>query len=98
MTTNDIIVKVNDIIARVLGTDPFRVKPECHLHDDLGADSLDEVEIALEIEKAFNICIKDEHLQNMHTVRDAYKIAIETIVQSGVIVEVSDPSPLQDPG
>ena len=65
--------KVLKIIEEQLGVDPERVKPESSFIDDLGADSLDIVELVMEFEKEFNIDIPDEDAEKLRTVGDAIK-------------------------
>lgn len=70
-------VKVNEIIADLLGCDLEEVKDDALLSDHLGADSLDKVELIIEFEKEFDIIIEDEEYWELKTVSEFYKI-IET--------------------
>jgi len=63
--------KVKKIIAEKLGVDPSEVVPEASFIDDLGADSLDLVELIMSMEEAFEIEISDEDAENLKTVQDA---------------------------
>ena len=63
--------KVKEIIAEKLGVDEENVKPEASFTNDLGADSLDTVELIMEFEKAFNITIPDDKAEKIATVGDA---------------------------
>ena len=65
--------KVNDIIAKQLGVDIEKVTPEASFIDDLGADSLDTVELVMAFEEAFNIEIPDEDAEKILKVQDAVK-------------------------
>ncbi len=65
--------KVNDIIAKQLGIDIEKVTPEASFIDDLGADSLDTVELVMAFEEAFNIEIPDEDAEKILKVQDAVK-------------------------
>ena len=65
--------KVNEIIVEQLGVKSEDVKPESSFIDDLGADSLDTVELIMEFEKEFNIAIPDDQAENIATVGDAIK-------------------------
>jgi acyl carrier protein len=65
--------KVNDIIAKQLGVDLDKVTPESSFVDDLGADSLDTVELVMAFEEAFNIEIPDEDAEKILKVHDAVK-------------------------
>jgi acyl carrier protein len=62
--------RVKDIIVDQLGVDPDEVKAESHFIDDLGADSLDTVELVMAFEEEFNIEIKDEDAEKIQTVKD----------------------------
>lgn len=63
--------KVIDIIVDKLGVDKAEVTPAASFANDLGADSLDTVELIMEFEKAFDINIPDEDAQKIVTVGDA---------------------------
>ena len=65
---SDISVKVTAIIVDKLGVDEGEVKPEASFTNDLGADSLDTVELIMEFEKEFNIAIPDDQAENISTV------------------------------
>lgn len=60
--------KLVDIIVEELGCDKEEVTLEAHLNDDLGADSLDAVELIMAIEDAFEINVSDEVAQSLTTV------------------------------
>lgn len=62
--------KVKDIIVEQLGVDPEKVKPEASFIDDLGADSLDIVELVMTMEEEFDIEIPDEDAEKLKTVND----------------------------
>ncbi len=65
-----IFEKVSDIIANELSVSKDEIKMETHLQDDLGADSLDAVELIMTIEEEFNLSIPDESAQNLKRVSD----------------------------
>ena len=67
----DITSKVKAIIVDKLGVDESQVKPEASFTNDLGADSLDTVELIMEFEKAFGISIPDDQAEKISTVGDA---------------------------
>ena len=62
--------KVKEIIVDTLSCDEEKVTLEATLTDDLGADSLDAVELNMALEEAFEISIPDEELANFKTVND----------------------------
>ncbi len=63
--------KVKRIIVDKLGVDEADIQPEASFTNDLGADSLDIVELVMEFEKEFNISIPDEDAEKISTVGDA---------------------------
>lgn len=64
--------KVNEIIVEQLGVKPEEVKPEASFVDDLGADSLDTVELVMALEEEFDTEIPDEDAEKIKTVQDVY--------------------------
>ena len=62
--------KVTDIIVEQLGVDPEKVKPEASFIDDLGADSLDIVELIMALEEEFDTEIPDADAEKVVTVGD----------------------------
>ena len=65
--------KVKDIIAEELGVEREKLTPEASFMEDLGADSLDTVELVMAFEKVFDIDIPDEEAEKLRTVGDALK-------------------------
>jgi acyl carrier protein len=63
--------KVKDIIEKELGVEREKLTTEASFIEDLGADSLDIVELVMEFEKEFNIDIPDEDAERLRTVGDA---------------------------
>lgn len=63
----DVYNKVVDIIVEELGVDPEEVTPEASFIDDLGADSLDVVELVMAFEEEFDLEIPDEDAENIKT-------------------------------
>ena len=63
--------KVKEIIVDQLGVDEQQVTAEASFVDDLGADSLDTVELVMALEEEFDIEIPDEEAEKMSTVQDA---------------------------
>lgn len=70
MQTNE--QRIITIIAEQFGVDESSIKPETHLRDDLGSDSLDDVEIVMMIEDEFNIEISDADAEAAVTVQQIF--------------------------
>jgi len=68
---SDIESRVKAIIVDKLGVDESEVAPEASFTNDLGADSLDTVELIMEFEKEFNIAIPDDQAEKIGTVKEA---------------------------
>jgi acyl carrier protein len=73
LSMSDIATRVKAIIVDKLGVDENEVTPEASFTNDLGADSLDTVELIMEFEKEFNIAIPDDAAEKIGTVGDAIK-------------------------
>ena len=69
MTRDEIIKKVKEITSEQLGVDESQITPEAKFIDDLGADSLDTVELVMALEEEFNIEISDEEAEKLITVQ-----------------------------
>ncbi len=80
MTTFD---KVKKIIVEQLGVDEAEVTREASITEDLGADSLDQVELVMAFETEFNIDIPDEEAEKIKTVGDAVNRIDATAPKSG---------------
>ncbi|MDH5716223.1 MAG: acyl carrier protein [Spirochaetia bacterium] len=65
--------KIKKIIAEQLGVDESEITPESHFIDDLGADSLDTVELVMALEEEFGIEVPDEDAEKIQTVGDVAK-------------------------
>jgi acyl carrier protein len=65
--------KIKAIIVEQLGVDESEVTPEAHFIDDLGADSLDTVELVMALEEEFGVEISDEDAEKIQTVGDVAK-------------------------
>lgn len=75
----DVEAKVKEIIVEQLGVDEGQVAPEASFIDDLGADSLDTVELVMAFEDKFDIEIPDEDAEKMRTVGDAIEYLKEKL-------------------
>ena len=71
MEHEEIVKKVKAIIVDKLGVEPTEVTETANFTNDLGADSLDTVELLMEFEKVFDIKIPDEETSTIATVKDA---------------------------
>ncbi len=65
--------RVNSIVTDQLGVDKESLSPEANLLDDLGADSLDVVELVMALEEEFGIEVPDDDVENIRTIRDIVK-------------------------
>ncbi|MDO8593133.1 MAG: acyl carrier protein [bacterium] len=75
----DVEKKVKDIVVEQLGVKLEEVVLDAHFVDDLGADSLDTVELVMALEEAFEIEISDEDTEKITTVKDAIKYIKEKV-------------------
>lgn len=69
--------RVKQIVAEQLGVDEDQVTNEASFMEDLGADSLDTVELVMALEEEFDIEITDEHAEKIQTVQDAIDYVTE---------------------
>lgn len=65
---------INEMIAEKLGMDVEKIGNESKLEDDLGVDSLDIVELVMELEKMYDISIPDDDYDNKMTVQGLYEV------------------------
>ena len=63
-------LRIRRIIADQLGIDRSEIRPEASILDDLGADSLDVVELVMALEEAFDIEVPDDRVESMRTIGD----------------------------
>lgn len=70
----EISEKIGKIISDKLGIDLTDIKSESRFMEDLGCDSLDRVELIMEMEKEFNLTIPDEEMETIFTVQDAINL------------------------
>ena len=73
----DVEAKVKEIIVQQLGVDAEKVTPDASFVDDLGADSLDVVELVMAFEEEFGLEIPDDAAEKILTVNDAIKFIEE---------------------
>ena len=76
---SNIAERVKKIIVDKLGVEESQVTPEASFTNDLGADSLDTVELIMEFEKEFNISIPDDQAENIATVGQAISYLEENV-------------------
>ena len=67
---NDLTGRIRALVADQLGVDLAEITPEASILDDLGADSLDVVELVMSLEDAFDIEVPDEEVEGMRTIGD----------------------------
>lgn len=79
---NDLASKITSIIVEKLGVDEADISNEASFTNDLGADSLDTVELIMEFEKEFDLTIPDEEAENIATVGDAITYLTEKTGQN----------------
>ncbi|MGO9125093.1 MAG: acyl carrier protein [Terriglobales bacterium] len=70
-TKKEIVEKVRQIVSEQLGVDEAEVTPSASFIDDLGADSLDQVELVMALEEAFKLEVGDEDAEKILTVQNA---------------------------
>jgi acyl carrier protein len=78
-TYKDVFHRVSAIVTRLLSVDPKQVELEADFSKDLGADSLDIVELILSFEEEFNIVIPDEAASEISTIEQAVKYIVKKI-------------------
>jgi acyl carrier protein len=78
---SEIAEKVKNIIVEKLGVEPSEVTPDASFANDLGADSLDTVELIMEFEKEFNVSIPDEQAEQITTVGQAIAYLESNVVK-----------------
>lgn len=79
----DVFTEVKEIICQQLKANPDQIKPETSFIDDLGADSLDSIELVMALEEEFGIEIPDEDAEKLHTVNDAVNYVRKKIGRHG---------------
>lgn len=74
MEKEEVLKRINSIVISQLSVDPSQVHPDANFTEDLGADSLDIVELILSLEEAFDIEIPDEVASDISTIQEAATI------------------------
>ena len=74
MDRNEAFSKFTDNAVEVLAVDPAKDTPEASFADDLGADSLDLVELVMALEETFNIEVAEDELNDISTVGEAFEL------------------------
>jgi len=82
MTREEIFEQVKEVIADRLGVDPDEIKWESRLVEDLGADSLDNAELVMNLEEKFGIEIPDEDQTKIQTIEDIVNYIEEKLKNS----------------
>jgi len=73
---DEIEIRVRKIVAEQLGVAPTEITPTANILDDLGADSLDVVELVMALEDAFQIEVPDEDMEAIRTVGDVERFVL----------------------
>ncbi len=74
---SDIVTRVSNVVAENLGVEAEKVQPTSSFVEDLGADSLDTVELVMALEEEFGIEIPDSDAEKINTVQDAVDFVTE---------------------
>ncbi|MFP4497858.1 MAG: acyl carrier protein [Vulcanimicrobiota bacterium] len=74
-----VLERLKKIVIDQLGVDEEQVTPDASITDDLGADSLDRVELVMAIEQEFNLEISDEDAEKIETIDDCVKYIQERV-------------------
>ena len=74
MDRNEALSKFTDAAVEVLAVDPSKVTLEASFSDDLGADSLDLVDLVMALEEAFDIEVAEDELKDIRTVGEAFEL------------------------
>lgn len=82
MSEQEIFEKVKEIVVEQLGVEADAVKPEANFADDLGADSLDTVELVMALEEEFDIEIPDDAAEKILTVQEAVNYINDKVAAS----------------
>jgi acyl carrier protein len=87
MTEQEIIEKTNRVFEEFFEIEPERLKPEAHIFNDLGLDSLDIVDLVVALQNSFGVNIRNEEkIRNIRSLQDVYQF-IFAIKNAGVTKE-----------
>ncbi len=81
--SKNVTAKVQEILVNQLGVQPDQLTPEADIRADLGADSLDIVEIGMTVEETFSVTFPDEAMDAIHTVADLHEALAEHLQRTG---------------
>jgi acyl carrier protein len=73
---NELVGRIRSLVAEQLGVDIAEITPDASIFDDLGADSLDVVELVMSLEDAFGIEVPDDEVEGMRTIGDIQQFVI----------------------
>ena len=73
MENNDIYDRIKNVLVKQLDVDTKKIEPESHIMNDLGGDSLQSLEVIMELEEEFDIIIPDDALDRIEKVSDMKK-------------------------
>ena len=79
ITTSELLAKVRSMLADKLSVNPSKITLKSRLHEDLGADSLDTIEVAMAFEDEFDLDIPDEDVEKIGTVGDWIKYLMDKL-------------------
>ncbi len=79
LSRDDIASKVKEITSEQLGVDESQITPEANFVDDLGADSLDTVELVMALEEEFDLEISDEEAEKLTTVNRVISYVVDRV-------------------
>ncbi|MBI2942612.1 MAG: acyl carrier protein [Candidatus Wallbacteria bacterium] len=86
VTEAEILEKVKDLVSKQLSVNDKQITPEASFIEDLGADSLDTVELIMTLEEKFDIEISDEDAEKIKTVQDVVDYVKKRAAEKGVEV------------
>lgn len=78
-TKNEIFEKVRSVVAEKLNLEEETIAPESAILEDLGADSLDVVDLVMALEEEFDIQVPDEDMENLTTVGDIVNYVVQRL-------------------